>query len=78
MRTITYENMKNPCKYFLLLFTILHVLILKLYCYRLFTFEKAYCLYRLNRPEESLQLINEESGQNFKELKAQILYKLER
>lgn len=45
-----------------------------------FTFEKAYCLYRLNRPEESLELINEEPNpaHGFKELKAQILYKLER
>lgn len=48
--------------------------------YRLFAFEKAYCLYRLNRSEEALQLINEESdlASNFKELKAQILYKLEK
>lgn len=47
---------------------------------RPFTFEKAYSLYRLNRPEEALRLINEEPNltQNFKELKAQILYKLER
>lgn len=47
---------------------------------RPFTFEKAYSLYRLNRPEEALQLINEVPNltQNFKELKAQILYKLER
>jgi len=45
-----------------------------------FTFEKAYCLYRLNRAEEALQLINEEPNisNSFKELKAQILYKLER
>ncbi|XP_022169731.1 signal recognition particle subunit SRP72 [Myzus persicae] len=45
-----------------------------------FTFEKAYCLYRLNRSEESLELINEEPNpaHSFKELKAQILYKLER
>ncbi|XP_025201445.1 signal recognition particle subunit SRP72 [Melanaphis sacchari] len=45
-----------------------------------FAFEKAYCLYRLNRSEEALELINEEPNpaQSFKELKAQILYKLER
>jgi len=47
---------------------------------RKFAFEKAYCLYRLNRSEEALELINEEPNpaQSFKELKAQILYKLER
>lgn len=44
-----------------------------------FTFVKAYCLYRLNRTEEALQLVNEEPNpsNSFKELKAQILYKLE-
>jgi len=48
--------------------------------YSSFTFIKAYCLYRLNRTEEALQLINEEPNNEngFKELKAQILYKLER
>jgi signal recognition particle subunit SRP72 len=48
--------------------------------HRSFAFEKAYCLYRLNRSEEALQLINEETDltSNFKELKAQILYKLEK
>lgn len=47
---------------------------------RAFTFEKAYCLYRLNRPVEALQVINEEPNpaQSFKELKSQILYKLEK
>lgn len=61
-----------------------HILKLFKYCiiilYRLFTFEKAYCLYRLNRSEEALQLINEEPNHvySFKELKAQILYKLEK
>lgn len=51
-----------------------------LFYYRPFSFEKSYCLYRLNRPEEALQIINEETelGDNFKELKAQILYKLEK
>lgn len=46
----------------------------------MFTFEKAYCLYRLNRSEEALQLISEEPNlaYSFKELKAQILYKLEK
>ncbi|XP_050420854.1 signal recognition particle subunit SRP72 [Adelges cooleyi] len=45
-----------------------------------FTFEKAYCLYRLNRPEQALNIINEETNltESFKELKAQILYKLEK
>ena len=44
------------------------------------TFEKAYCLYRLNRTQESLAVLNKESnpGAKHKELKAQVLYRMER
>lgn len=44
-----------------------------------FAFEKAYCEYRLNQPEKALKTV-EECGlnplpENYKELKAQILYR---
>lgn len=44
------------------------------------TFERAYALYRLNRPGDSLKVINEikTPDSREKELKAQILYRLER
>lgn len=72
--------MKNPSKISSNLLVFLLRLIHFIPFYRTFSFEKAYCLYRLNRSEEALQLINEESDHtsNFKELKAQILYKLEK
>lgn len=43
------------------------------------TFEKAYCLYRLNDIKEAWKLINSTASQSFKvkELKAQVLYRLE-
>lgn len=44
-------------------------------------FEKAYCEYRLNKPDASLRTINDANlavlPANLKELKAQILYRLE-
>lgn len=42
--------------------------------------EKAYCQYRLNQIEEALKTVNSASNVSFqlKELKAQILYRLER
>lgn len=42
-------------------------------------FEKAYCQYRLNQPKEALKTINEAPELDFrlKELKAQVLYRLE-
>ncbi|XP_046657297.1 signal recognition particle subunit SRP72-like [Daphnia pulicaria] len=44
------------------------------------TFEKAYCLYRLNRTQESLAVLNKENNPEakHKELKAQVLYRMER
>lgn len=43
-------------------------------------FEKAYCLYRLNRTQEALAVLNKEPNPDakHKELKAQILYRMER
>ena len=43
-------------------------------------FEKAYCLYRLNRTQESLAVLNKENNPDakHKELKAQVLYRMER
>ncbi|XP_034235450.1 signal recognition particle subunit SRP72 [Thrips palmi] len=43
------------------------------------TFEKAYCQYRLNQPQEALKTVNSEQqlSVKLKELKAQILYRLE-
>ena len=43
-------------------------------------FEKAYCQYRLNQPQEALKTLNSLSqlSLKLKELKAQILYRLER
>lgn len=44
-------------------------------------FEKAYCYYRANKPEEALKTIDSYEGEpNYliKELRAQILYRLER
>ncbi|XP_059612513.1 signal recognition particle subunit SRP72 [Phlebotomus argentipes] len=47
-----------------------------------FVFEKAYCEYRLNQPENALKTIDsvgaEELPPNLKELRAQVLYRLER
>lgn len=42
-------------------------------------FEKAYCLYRLNNHSEALKIIDEldDVGYHMKELKAQILYRIE-
>lgn len=46
------------------------------------SFEKAYCQYRLNQPEEALKTIDTNCQQpladNVKELRAQVLYRLER
>lgn len=44
------------------------------------SFEKAYCLYRLNRTQESLAVLNKEANleTKHKELKAQVLYRMER
>jgi signal recognition particle subunit SRP72 len=46
---------------------------------RTFPFEKAYCQYRLNQPEEALNTIKAAGtlDQKLKELKAQVLYRLE-
>jgi signal recognition particle subunit SRP72 len=46
---------------------------------RNFPFEKAYCQYRLNQPEEALDTIKAAGtlDQKLKELKAQVLYRLE-
>merc|ERR1719367_1124812 len=45
------------------------------------TFEESYCLYRLNKPEEALAIIEENGGagksEKIRELQAQIYYKLE-
>lgn len=43
-------------------------------------FEKAYCYYRMNKPEEALKVIDSVNPlpQNLKELRAQVLYRLER
>lgn len=45
-------------------------------------FEKAYCQYRLNQPEDALKTIDghfqEPLAENVKELRAQVLYRLER
>jgi signal recognition particle subunit SRP72 len=43
-------------------------------------FEKAYCQYRLNQPQEALKTVNGLTSLSLKlkELKAQILYRLER
>lgn len=43
-------------------------------------FEKAYCLYRSNKTQEALAILNKVSNPEakHKELKAQILYRLER
>ena len=44
------------------------------------TFEKAYCLYRQNKTEEALAVLNKEPNPEakHKELKAQIFYRMER
>lgn len=46
------------------------------------SFEKAYCQYRLNQPEEALKTIDaafkDSLPDNVKELRAQVLYRLER
>ncbi len=44
------------------------------------TFERAYALYRLNRVQESLELLQKvaKPDERIKELKAQVLYRLER
>jgi signal recognition particle subunit SRP72 len=44
------------------------------------TFEKAYCLYRLNRTQESFAVLSKENNPEakHKELKAQVLYRMER
>lgn len=44
------------------------------------SFERAYCLYRLNRTEEALAALGPASGDDFrnKELRGQILYRLEK
>merc|ERR1711953_1328359 len=46
------------------------------------TFEESYCLYRLNRPEDALAIIEENGGagksEKIRELQAQIYYKLYR
>lgn len=51
-------------------------------CYsRDLIFEKAYCYYRANKPEEALKTLDSYDGDPnylFKELRAQILYRLER
>lgn len=46
---------------------------------RNFPFEKAYCQYRLNQPKEALDTIKAAGSldQKLKELKAQVLYRLE-
>jgi signal recognition particle subunit SRP72 len=43
-------------------------------------FEKAYCLYRLNRTQEALAALTKEANveAKHKELKAQILYRMEK
>jgi signal recognition particle subunit SRP72 len=43
-------------------------------------FEKAYCQYRLNQPHDALKTLNAATSLSLKlkELKAQILYRLER
>ena len=43
-------------------------------------FEKCYCQYRLNQPQEALKTLNAITSlsMKLKELKAQILYRLER
>lgn len=43
-------------------------------------FEKAYCQYRLNQPQDALKTLNAATSLSLelKELKAQILYRLER
>lgn len=47
---------------------------------RSMVFEKAYCLYRLNKTQEALAVLNKEPNPEakHKELKAQILYRLEK
>lgn len=50
-------------------------------CFRDLIFEKSYCFYRANKSDEALKTIDGYAGEpNFfvKELKAQILYRLER
>ena len=44
------------------------------------TFEHAYCLYRLNKPEESLEILKASNSKSdkVKELRAQIYYRLEK
>ena len=48
--------------------------------YRCMAFEKAYCLYRLNRTQEALAALTKEANveAKHKELKAQILYRMEK
>jgi signal recognition particle subunit SRP72 len=48
--------------------------------YRELVFEKAYCQYRLNQPQDALKTLNAATSLSLelKELKAQILYRLER
>jgi hypothetical protein len=48
--------------------------------YRELVFEKAYCQYRLNLPQEAVKTLNTAVSLSLKlkELKAQILYRLER
>lgn len=48
--------------------------------YRELVFEKAYCQYRLNQPHDALKTLNAATSlsSQLKELKAQILYRLER
>lgn len=51
-----------------------------IYHFRNLHFEKAYCLYRLNNHTEALKIIDQadyEVGYHLKELKAQILYRIE-
>lgn len=50
------------------------------FSFRGLVFEKAYSQYRLNQPQEALKTVNASSNLSLKlkELKAQILYRLER
>lgn len=53
----------------------------QLYAFRDLIFEKAYCFYRANKSEEALKTIDvyaDEPNFHVKELRAQILYRLER
>lgn len=63
----------------LLGFSQLFIILITLF-YRELVFEKAYCQYRLNLPQDALKTLNTAASFSLKlkELKAQILYRLER